>query len=371
MSSYIEHKVPPARHERALLLLRSALEPYASIEPTDDPSILEVRPGPMAGRGAVITRFRLESSTPRLAHETPSRAPEALVIVVGQRLSATRAAIREGRALGIVGCIDLAGIVTVRLPGLYIDRSDLKPTPTGNASPASMGAMTDPFADRSSLVCRTLLAPDAPDTGWHTRELARVTGLAVSHVSAILNELESRGICRREVTGRRKALTTNRHALFTAWTEAYRWTNNTALTVAAPIGDAQRFVQKLGRLLPSSVDWALTLTAGAARVAPHAPVETIHCYVNRSADEPRSHRSPLAMLKAVAAECNWPVSGDGRLVMLAPHYRTSVWHDRQVRDGVQVVSDWQLALDCWFYPNRGREQAEHLLRARRMLTDRE
>lgn len=371
MITQTEHIIQPATYERALLLLRGALESYASVKPTDHPSVLEIHPGPMAGRGAVITRFRLESSTLRPTHEAPQLASDALVMVVGQRLSATRAAIREGRAQGIVGCIDLAGIVTVRLPGLYIDRNDLKPRPTGHANPASVGVMTDPFADRSSLVCRTLLAPDAPDTGWHTRALARVTGLAVSQVSAILNELESRGICRREVTGRRKALATNRRALFTAWTEAYRWTNNTALTVAAPIGDADRFVQKLGRLLPSSVDWALTLTAGAARVAPNAPVETIHCYVSRSADKPRSHRSPLAMLKAIAAECDWPVSSDGRLVLLAPHYRTSVWHDMQVRDGVQVVSDWQLALDCWFYPNRGREQAEHLLRARRMLTDRE
>jgi hypothetical protein len=371
MHNSIEHTLPSARHERALLMLRRALEGYASVGTTEDPGTLELRPGPMAGRGAVITRFRLQSPTPIptpiLAHETPHTASD-IRIVVGQRLSVTRAAIREGRAQGIVGCIDLAGIVTVRLPGLYIDRSDLKPRPASEAGTASVGTMTDPFADRSSLVCRKLLSRDAPDTGWHTRELARVTGLAVSHVSAILNELVSRGICRREDTGTRKALITNRHALFTAWTEAYRWTNNTALTVAAPIGDADRFVEKLGRLFPSRLDWALTLTAGAARVAPHAPVETIHCYVSPSADERRAQRSPLAMLKSIAAECNWPVSGDGRLVLLAPHYRTSVWYEMQASHGVNVVSDCQLALDCWFYPNRGREQAEHLLHARRMLT---
>ena len=66
------------------------------------------------------------------------------------------------------------------------------------------------------------MASDAPDTGWHTRELARVTALAVSHVAAVLNELVSRGICRRETKGTRKALFTDRHTLFTAWTKAYR-----------------------------------------------------------------------------------------------------------------------------------------------------
>jgi len=368
MDHSIEHTIPPARRARALLLLRSALEAYASVEQIDDSIALEIRPGPLAGRGAVTTRFRFQPPMPIPAHEGAQSASDTPLIVVGQRLSVTRAAIREGRAHGIVGCVDLAGIVTVRLPGLYIDRSDLKPRPNPDAGTVSNGTMTDPFADRSSLVCRKLLAPDAPVGGWHTRELARVTGLAVSHVSAVLNELVSRGICRREETGTRKALITHRHALFTAWTEAYRWTNNTALTLAAPIGDADRFVEKLGRLLPSRLDWALTLTAGVARVAPHAPVETIHCYVSPSADERRAQRSPLAMLKAIAAECHWPASSDGRLVLLAPHYRTSVWYDMQVRHGMNVVSDCQLALDSWYYPNRGREQAEHLLHARRMLT---
>jgi hypothetical protein len=369
MSHSIEHRIPPARRERALLFLRSALDAYASVTDTDDPDTLEIRPGQLAGRSAATTRFRFQPPTPIPVNERVQGASDTPVIVVGQRLSVTRAAIREGRAPGIVGCVDLAGIVTVRLPGLYIDRNDLKPKPTTDKGMASSGTMTDPFADRSSLVCRKLLAPDAPDGGWHTRELARVTGLAVSHVSAVLNELVSRGICRREETGpRKKMLITHRHALFAAWTEAYRWTNNTALTVAAPIGDTDRFADKLARLFPSRLDWALTLTAGMARVAPHAPVETIHCYVSPSADERRAQRSPLAMLKAIAAECHWPVASDGRLVLLAPHYRTSVWYDMQVRHGVNVVSDCQLALDCWHYPTRGREQAEHLLHARQMLT---
>lgn len=370
MHQSIEQALSPARVERALLLLRSALASYASVNTTDDPSTLEIRPGPMAGRDATVTRIRLQAATPTPVALTLNTATVPLIIV-GQRLSVTRAAIRGGRAHSVVGCIDLAGIVVVRLPGVYIDRSDLKEKPTQAAQSPSAGTMTDPFADRSSLVCRKLMAADAPDTGWHTRELARVTGLAVSHVSAVLNELVSRGICRRESDGTRKALVTDRTALFTAWTEAYRWTDNTALTVAAPIGDVDRFGDKLKRLFPMRLDWALTLTAGAARVAPHAPVDTIHCYVSTSPDERRAQRSPLAMLKAIAAECSWPVSGDGRLVLLAPHYRTSVWYDMQVRHGVNVVSDCQLALDCWFYPNRGREQAEYLLHSHRMLKGRQ
>lgn len=206
---------------RALQLLRSALASCATVETTDDPTVIEIRPGTMAGPAAIVTRIRLQAARPMPAALEPN-VTSIPIQIVEQRLHVTGAAIRAGRAHSVVGCIDLAGIVTIRLPGVYIDRTDVKAKPINETQTPSVGTMTDPRADRSSLVGRKLMAADAPDTGWHAREPARVTGLTVSHVAAVLNELVSRGICRREFKGTRKALITDRHALFTAWTEACR-----------------------------------------------------------------------------------------------------------------------------------------------------
>jgi len=69
----------------------------------------------------------------------------------------------------------------------------------------------------------------------------------------------------------------------------------------------------------------------------------------------------------VAREQGWPVGDGGRLVLMKPFYRDSVWPGVRQIDGLPVVSDLQLALDLWHYPLRGREQAEHILQARRVL----
>jgi hypothetical protein len=366
MQQSTEHHIRPSSAVRALRLLRSAVASYALVDTTDDPAVIVLQPALLAGPYANVTRLRLRT---RHTGDTHVQDDAENVIVVGQRMSVVREDILAGRALTVVGCIDLAGIVTLRLPGVFIDRADLRESSMREPSAATVASETDPFADRSSLVCRALLEEETPVDGWYVRELARKTGLAVSRVSAVLTELVARDICRRTSHGRRKQLTTNRRALFEAWTSSYLWTDNTSLTVAAPVGDVERFAGKLMRLFPTDVRWALTLTAGVSRVAPHASVEKLHCYVNRFPDETRSATTPLGMLRAIAHECQWPETADGGLVLLAPHYRTSLWNDMRVVDGAYVVSDLQLALDCWHYPVRGREQAEHLLQSHDMFND--
>ena len=98
--------------------------------------------------------------------------------------------------------------------------------------------------------------------------------------------------------------------------------------------------------------WALTMHAGAAQVAPHATWDRVHVYVDAS--------SPADLLDAGASR-GWEAADGGRVVLMKPYYRTSVWHNLQVANGFPVVSTLQLALDLWHYPLRGREQGEHLL----------
>jgi hypothetical protein len=63
----------------------------------------------------------------------------------------------------------------------------------------------------------------------------------------------------------------------------------------------------------------------------------------------------------VGMEMGWTPSDAGRLVLLRPYYRESVWFGLRRIESLPVVSDLQLILDLWHYPVRGREQAEVLL----------
>jgi hypothetical protein len=94
------------------------------------------------------------------------------------------------------------------------------------------------------------------------------------------------------------------------------------------------------------------MQGGAGFRFPHAPVEQVVLYVEVGAKEG---------LARLARRLGWSPDPKGRLHLLRPHHKTSVWTGVDLLDGVPVVSDLQLILDLWHHPIRGREQAELIL----------
>jgi hypothetical protein len=216
----------------------------------------------------------------------------------------------------------------------------------------------DPFADRSSLVLRILLEPIHADRVWGVRELADAAGVGPATVTRSVRELERYEVVDVRRSGRDSEIRlTDPKALFSLWTGAYEWTRNQSVAVHAPIGDPMRFLKRSKGIFETH-RWALTLQAGASLVAPHATWERVHIYLDV--------RKPNELLE-FAREQEWPVADDGRLVLLKPYYRDSVWHGRRTADGLPLVSGLQLVLDLWNYPLRGREQAEHLIASQHLL----
>jgi hypothetical protein len=239
--------------------------------------------------------------------------------------------------------VDLRGAVHLVLPWLLVDREGLKP-PRKPAPPAT----GNPFSDRNSLVVRLLL--DDPDRPWGIRELATEAGVSPGTVSKVVRRLALEGLAEAPA-GKQPVRITDAHRLLLRWTRAYDWQRNDARAFLAPIGDPQRFLRRLPDAL-GSVRWALTMQAGASLVAPHATWDRVHVYVSAAdADE----------LYDIAERAGWPPADDGRLVLMKPYYKHSVWHGLRTVDGLPVVSDTQLVLDLWHYPLRGIEQAEHIL----------
>ena len=72
----------------------------------------------------------------------------------------------------------------------------------------------------------------------------------------------------------------------------------------------------------------------------------------------------MSELREIAQAEGWPEDAAGRLVLMKSVYRTSVWHavSPAADLAIPVVSDLQLVLDLWHYPERGRETAEQLWR---------
>jgi hypothetical protein len=334
------------RYEQdAFLLVKQALTPSATVEPIDGgqgpDAVIELQ-----GGQKIPLEFKLWTHGD---HRDDSHAGRVWVLPRATRDLRDR--LRwEGESY-----VDLRGAVFLSFPNLLVDRVNVILPPR----PAPVTRSFDPFADRSSLVVRTLLEPsDHQERTWGVRELAEAAGVGAATVSRIVRELERYQVVRVRRVGRESEIRlTNARGLFALWTGAYEWKQNQIVVVQAPVGDPLRFLRRSkDAFWPHK--WALTLQSGASLVAPHATWERIHAYVDVES---------VGELSEIAEKQGWPLGDEGRLVLLRPYYRDSVWHGVREIQGLPVVSDLQLALDLWHYPLRGREQAEHLISTQKLL----
>jgi hypothetical protein len=243
--------------------------------------------------------------------------------------------------------VDLSGAIRVHLPWLLIDRTDLTPA----RKRAKSQETRNPFSDRGSLVTRTLLEYGT-ERSWTLRELAEEAEVSLGLGSYVVAELVRRNLVTAHAVGRARRIQLNSSAaIIEHWSREYDWQRNRAAAFHAPVGSPKRFLNRLPELLGERL-WALTLQAGASLAAPHASWDLIHVYV-----KPESGEDPSSIGEAAG----WSPAPDGKVVLMTPFYRTSVWRGARKLRGLPVVSTLQLILDLWHYPIRGREQAEHLI----------
>jgi hypothetical protein len=349
--------------QRGAALVRTALPAGASARqlplPTNEIApelLLEVSWPPSDEPGAPQTLRLFGAELPPGVPEQRNRvwvAPEEFPL-------AARAALRQA---DISFVHPGSGTVYIIAPRMVIDRT-LSPVPAPSRRPRVPGSMADPFGDGASRIVRSLLrtALSPLPRPWGVRELAVETGVDRTTTSEVLRWLERSDLLTRErrLGHRGRAIAVQIDdpiRVIDRWSASYDWSANARLAVHAPFGSADRFVSRLAKHF-QGMRWAVTLQAAAATLAPHATWDRIHVYVD-APDE--------AALQAIADKEGWPARSDGKLVLMCPYYRKSVWDNVQAIGHAPIVDVVQLLLDLWRYPVRGREQAEHLLEIRRQL----
>lgn len=220
--------------------------------------------------------------------------------------------------------------------------------------PNSQGRqLRDPFADRASLLCRTLLMN--PGTTWHVRGLAQAAGVTPMLSSDVVRQLEGAGIVATRPRGRLlQVRLVDPQALLNQWSAIYRYTRNARLHFAASSPVMDKLISQIAGVAGKR-RWALTLLAGAWQRIRYAPTDSLHIYMEcNHVDE----------LRDLAEREGWIEDAAGSLVLMMPAYRNATWYQMSYAGNpdVPVVNDIQLILDLWHYPERGRETAEQLWR---------
>jgi hypothetical protein len=318
--------------EEALALATAAVGEFGEVS-LESPGV--VRFGFETGQRA---EFRMVSREKGKVHEA-DRMP---ILWILRR--PTRAELEDLRVRG-QSYVALTGAVRIQVPGILIDRTDIR-LKAFAVRPSKRSA----FSDRASLVPRWLFS-QPPKTTCTLTNLATALEVSPSVASYAVRDLAERELVEVETGGRERRIRLLDHwALLTAWAREYSWKESLSISVQAPIGSPSRFLSRLVELpLPR---YALTLQAGASLFLPHSPVEHVYLYVDVQNQE---------RLSSLVRRLSWPSDKSGRVHLLKPYYRHSVWKGVRLHGEIPVVSDLQLMLDLWNHPVRGREQAELIL----------
>jgi hypothetical protein len=283
---------------------------------------------------------RFIKATRRLRRSNPRAVP---LFVVPHLSDRARGMLRERG----INHADFAGTVFVRAPGLIVDVQGVD-----EPYRASPDTDVNPFADRASLVLRTILAN--PTVEHRVTDLAGAAAVSKGWVSLVAGELESRGYVRRE-RGRIRLADPVR--VLHDWSTQYTWRENHVESYIAPFSYREVLDRLAGFLSVTDVTAALTLLAASDLVAPHVTHDQVHLYVAPqvwSAFQQRARKH--LMLEPVPAE------EGGTFHLVLPHYTRSVFFNHSIVRSVPVVSPVQLYLDLVHFPLRGLEAADVLVR---------
>lgn len=207
----------------------------------------------------------------------------------------------------------------------------------------------NPFADSASMLLRIILSN--PLKAWGIREVARLAGTSPTLTILTLRRLEQLGHVSRESTAEARVL--DPVQLLHDWAawyaiktlKSYRYSMGEGVEPKAILSRISRARAQL----PGQ--WALTSMAGASLSAPFATFSEVHIHLPRAEELKRSWQRALKLVPD-------PV---GPIHLVQPYYEDSGLYGMQTLRRLPVVSNIQLFLDCFRYPVRGREQAEHLL----------
>lgn len=341
VKNLIEVNYSPELEAEAIRVLRSIPELAVSLPPRqrDCGTDAIVRYADTEVPVAVEVRARLTSAAAHLiAHHARARMMPVVVIATESTAQAREILTEAG-----VGLVDGLGNVRLELPGLLVRIASKRPV--------RRAAVPVRLSGKSGLVAQAMLCD--VDRSWQVGDLKQRCGVSAGLVHRVLLRLEHEGVV--EVQGAGPAKTrrlSNPAALLDLWVEEQidRPTRHPLFMLAQT---TDQLISRLSEGLEAArVDYALTGTAAAARLAPFLTnVAVSDVWLDSTAD-------PSAVCAHLGAT---PVDSGPNVVLLQDRDNGPLAFRNRI-DGVWTTNLFRLYLDTRRDRRRGREQSDHLRR---------
>ncbi|MDO8339145.1 MAG: type IV toxin-antitoxin system AbiEi family antitoxin [Candidatus Burarchaeum sp.] len=203
------------------------------------------------------------------------------------------------------------------------------------------------FVGKASSIIRVLLVNN-PKT-WTLRELAKESGVSLGWTSKVSEALIRERLAIRD-SERAELKLIAPEDLLRRWASFTNFeAHNGFINYYSAEPDISKFLSSFKGM--GGPDYAITGLAGALLTAPLVKPSNTHIYVRSEGDA-----KAWAQLLGLS-----PVESDGN-VKFAVAADKSTFYGSHLVNGVRIVSDVQLFVDLFNYPNTGREAAEEIFK---------
>ncbi len=215
------------------------------------------------------------------------------------------------------------------------------------------GIMKSIFSDKATVIIRAMLSQ--PQRQWTVRDFENKFNVGRSRAAQVLSELREKGFVGGVASGRLAySQLTDRGGLTKEWLNVYRFELNESLLYHSE----ENILKKMKTFLQNKKwndKYALTLHTGANLISNYVNTPVVYCYLDSEGFDDMS----LEIRQGLNLK---ELKTGGNVCFIKPYYKTSVFFHKQDIKGFSVVSNLQLYLDLYHFPQRGREHADYLLK---------
>jgi len=209
------------------------------------------------------------------------------------------------------------------------------------------------FSDKATVIIRAMLSD--PKRQWTVRDFEKEFNVGRSRAAQVLAELRKKGYVGGITSGRQAySQLTDKEGLINEWLRVYTFELNESQLYYSE----DDILKKMKTYLQNKKwddKYALTLHTGANLISNYVNTPVTYCYL----DSDHFKEMSLEIRQALNLK---ELKTGGNICFIKPYYKNSVFLHKQEIKGLSVVSNLQLYLDLYHFPQRGREHADYLLK---------
>jgi len=210
------------------------------------------------------------------------------------------------------------------------------------------------LSDKAAIITCAMLAE--PDRKWVARDFEKEFGVGRARAATVLSTLRAKGFVGGIRSGRLAySVLQNKEELLEEWLKAYKFELNEARLYYSAHENVLTRLKEYFAARNEPKKYALTLHTGANLITNYVNTPTIYCYL------PSENFRDISLDLRQALDLKELKKG-GNFYLIKPYYKKTVFFNSQTIKGYNVVSDLQLYLDLYNFPQRGRQHASYFLK---------